>query len=148
MSIYSKLAMTASTPSTRFYTSAVGLGLDPTGAHFGMAPLKCVDINFSLFFFSDFSNSSCAHVSIRLISLTEIIFAVLALFVSIHGCHVAWVPFELSGWPMAMGVNWLTLGGAKRIGFCAFQVMSFGCFLAIELLWCLFWVTRFQIFGP
>lgn len=52
MSIYSKLAMTASTPSTRFYTSAVGLGLDPTGAHFGMAPLKCVDINFSLFFFS------------------------------------------------------------------------------------------------
>lgn len=51
MSIYSKLAMTASTPSTRFYTSAVGLGLDPTGAHFGMAPLKCVDINFSLFFF-------------------------------------------------------------------------------------------------
>jgi len=50
MSIYSKLGMTASTPSTRFYASAVGLGLDPTGAHFGMAPLKCVDINFSLFF--------------------------------------------------------------------------------------------------
>ena len=48
---------------------------------------------------------------------------------------------------MAMGVNWLTLGGTKRIGFCAFQVMSFGYFLAIELLWCLFWVTRFQIFG-
>lgn len=50
MSIYSKLGMTASTPSTRFYASAVGLGLDPTGAHFGMAPLKWVDINFSLLF--------------------------------------------------------------------------------------------------